>query len=866
MPVKTKLKIRKSVRLPGHVTPQRYQIMLKPDLDAFTFSGEETIFFTLSKATKQITLHSKDLKIISAEVVANHKNGKNIWAGKISYNGKAETATFTFPKAIGKGKHQLKLTFQGVLNDQLHGLYRSKYEHKGQTKHLVVSQFEATDARRAFPCFDEPAQKAVFDVTLMIPKHLAAVSNTIETSVTHHDNGFKVVKFAPTPKMSTYLLAFIVGEMDYIEGKTKDGVLVRIFTTPGKKQQARFALEVGIKTLEFFNKYFDIPYPLPVLDMLAIPDFAAAAMENWGAVTYRETALLVDEKHTPLLNKQYVAHVIAHELTHQWFGNLVTMEWWTHLWLNEGFATYMSYLAVDELFPGWHMWTQFIFQDMGAALKLDALNTTHPIEVEVHHPSEISEIFDAVSYNKGASVIRMLADYLGAKDFRNGLRYYLKKHSYKNTSTIHLWEAFEKISGKPVTKMMRIWTRQPGFPLVSVTDTGDGLLLKQSRFFSSPVTKQSIKDTTTWPVPVKYNTDGAKPKYALLDRKQLTINLKGDQAYLKVNSGEVGFYSTQYEPALLQALYEPIRTQKLSQDDRMGIIRDAFALALAGDLPIIQALTLAEQYKNETSYNVWVEVISGLAEVDSLLVGSAARPQFHRYVLNLLSKIKQQVNWQPKAGEPNNTTLLRTLILGALGLYGDKATIRKAKQIFREQQSKIHPDIRATVYYITAQSGAGREYEQLLRLYHASDVHEEKNRLARALMLFLSAGLIKRSLKFAFSKAVRLQDAPFLFLFAWRNTQAWPHLWQYLQTHWEELRNKYDQGGRFMGHLIKPLSHYSDPKTVQQIKKFLIKHPVPSAAMVAAQTLEHLEANMAWRKRELQALERFLVQGNKSKQ
>ncbi len=848
----------KSVRLPNHVSPQRYQIMLKPDLDAFTFSGEETISFTLTKAAKQITLHAKDLKINSAEVIANHKNGKNTWAGKISYNSKAETATFTFPKTIQDGKHQLKLNFTGILNDQLHGLYRSKYEHKGQTKHLAVSQFEATDARRAFPCFDEPAQKAIFDVTLMIPQHLAAVSNTIETNVTHHDNGFKVVKFASTPKMSTYLLAFIIGEMEFIEGKTKDGVLVRIFTTPGKKQQAKFALQVGIKTLEFFNKYFDIPYPLPVLDMLAIPDFAAGAMENWGAVTYRETALLVDEKNTPLLNKQYVAHVIAHELTHQWFGNLVTMEWWTHLWLNEGFATYMSYAAVDHLFPQWHMWTQFIYQDMGGAFKLDALKTTHPIEVEVHHPSQINEIFDAVSYNKGASVIRMLADYLGEKDFRDGLRYYLKKHSYKNTSTVHLWEAFEKISGKPVTKMMRIWTSQPGFPLISVNDTGKGLLLKQSRFFSSPATKQTTKDTTTWPVPVKYNVDNDKARYIMLDRKQITVALKGDHLYLKVNSGEVGFYSTQYESALLQALHEPIRKQQLSQDDRMGIIRDAFALAQAGDLPVIQALELAQQYKNETSYNVWVEVISGLGEINTLLIGSPARPQYHRYVLNLLIKIKKQVNWQPKAGDSNNATLLRTLILGALGYYGDKKTILTARKIFAKKQNKIHPDVRAVVYYLTGQSGTKKEYEQLLHMYQQAEAHEEKNRLARSLMLFSDLNLIKRSLKFAFSKDVRLQDSPFLYMFAWRNDRAWPYLWQYLQDNWERLREKYDQGGRFMGHMIKPLSHYSDPVTSNKIKKFLGKHPLPSAAMVTAQTLEHLDANLTWRKRELKSLERFL--------
>ncbi len=857
------MKKQTSVRLSTHVVPERYRIMLQPDLEAFTFSGEETIYFRLTKSTRQITLHSKDLKITTADVVANHKGQKDNWAAKISYKSKAETATFTFPKQINPGKHQLKLSFTGVLNDQLHGLYRSKYEHKGVSKYLAVSQFESTDARRAFPCFDEPAQKAIFDVTLMIPRHLTAVSNTIETDIQHHDNGLKVIKFASTPKMSTYLLAFIVGEMEYIEGKTKNGVLVRVFTTPGKKHQAKFALEVGIKTLEFFNKYFDIPYPLPVLDMLAIPDFAAAAMENWGAVTYRETALLVDEKQTPLANKQYVAHVIAHELTHQWFGNLVTMEWWTHLWLNEGFATYMSYLAVDALFPQWHMWTQFVYQDLGSALKLDALKSTHPIEIDVHHPSEIDEIFDTVSYHKGASVIRMLADYLGEGDFRVGLRYYLKKHSYKNTSTVHLWEAFEKISRKPVRKIMHTWTRQPGYPLISVSDTGDGLVLKQERFFSSPISKKNTHDATKWPVPVKLSIDKRKPQYVMLDRKQTSFKLPGNHDFLKLNSGEVGFYSTKYEPALLEALHQPIRERELRQDDRMGIVRDTFALAEAGELPTVQALRLAEQFYNEVSYNVWVEVLSGLGEVDILLAGRASQKTFHKYVLRLLKNIRKQVDWTPKKGESDNTTLLRSLILKALGQYGDAKTIKHAKRIFAAgKRADIHPDIRAVAYYIVAENGSLKDYRRFLDLYRQTDVHEEKNRLARALTLFKQPQLIRRTLTFAFSKEVRLQDGPFVFIFAWRNQAAWPYLWRYMQEHWDMLLQRYGQGGRMLGYMIKPLSYNSVPKTVGQIKKFLRRHPAPGAAMATAQTLEKLDSNVAYRQRDLKAIEAFLRAAN----
>ncbi len=328
-------------RLPTHIIPHRYQIVLKPDLEKFTFSGEETIFITVKKPTKEITLHAVDLDISHVSVDKE--------TATVSFDKKAETATFTFAKAISVGDKQLQVEFSGILADNMRGFYRSKYEIDGVETYMATTQFEATDARRAFPCFDEPAMKAVFDVTLTIPSDHAAISNTIEQTVTEHESGYKIVQFAPTPKMSTYLLAFIVGKFEHVETKTPKGLTVRVFTTPGKKHQAAFAVETAAKVISFYNDYFAIDYPLPVLDLIAIPDFAAGAMENWGAVTFRETTVLVDPQNSSTGNKQWVALVIAHELAHQWFGDLVTLEWWTHLWLNEGFACFIEYLAVDAL-------------------------------------------------------------------------------------------------------------------------------------------------------------------------------------------------------------------------------------------------------------------------------------------------------------------------------------------------------------------------------------------------------------------------------------------------------------------------------------------------------------------------------------
>ncbi|MBI2338117.1 M1 family peptidase, partial [Candidatus Daviesbacteria bacterium] len=520
--------MKNKARLPVYVKPERYKIRLKPDLDEFTFTGEETIFLSLEKSVKQITLHSAELEIESAEFIhenqdtgparnAPHINASGSHseageAGKISFDKKSETATFTFPKLLQKGKGKLRLVFKGILNDKMRGFYRSKYEIAGKVKHLATTQFESTDARRAFPCFDEPSHKAIFDVTLMVPKGIQAISNTIESVVSEHESGYQIIEFASTPKMSTYLLAFIVGEFEYIEGRTHvssrlrgndNGVLVRVFTTQGKKAQAKFALDVAIKCLDFYEQYFAIPYPLPVLDLIAIPDFAAGAMENWGAVTYRESTLLIDEERSSTANKQWVALVIAHELAHQWFGNLVTMEWWTHLWLNEGFASFIEYLAIDHIFPQWDIWTQFVANEMGEAFSLDSLKNTHPIEVMVGHPAEISEIFDKVSYSKGASILRMLWQYLGGKDFQKGLQHYLKKHAYENTQTEDLWFCLEEVSGKPVAKVMKNWTSKPGHPVIRVQATGNRLQLRQSRFFSSPISRKETKDNTIWNIPLQ---------------------------------------------------------------------------------------------------------------------------------------------------------------------------------------------------------------------------------------------------------------------------------------------------------------------------------------------------------------------------
>lgn len=795
---------KKSVRLPTHVIPERYEIFIKPDLDGFTFDGEETITLKLTKPCNEITLHSAELKIYCG-------------SAKITYNKKAETATLIFPKAISSGKHQLKLKFVGILNDKLRGFYRSKYTVDGLDKYLATTQFESTDARRAFPCFDEPAQKAIFDVTLMIPGGMSAISNTVESVVDEHESGYKIVKFAPTPKMSTYLLAFIIGDFEWVEKKSEHGVLVRVFTTPGKKIQAKFALDVASRCLDFFDDYFDIPYPLPSMDLIAIPDFAAGAMENWGAVTYRETALLIDPELSGASNRQRVAIVIAHELAHQWFGNLVTMEWWTHLWLNEGFASYMEYLAVDYLFPQWDIWTQFLADEQGKALKLDSLESTHPIEVEVGHPDEINEIFDVVSYSKGASILRMLAEFLGPIKFRNGLRKYLKKHSYGNAGTLDLWKALEKETGQPVLKIMKNWTGKPGYPLVSL-ENGK---LTQSRFFSSAVTKRSSKDNTIWSIPL----DGK-----LMDEKSMVIRKTG-----KLNLGEKSFIRIKYPR------FE--KPGNLSSLDRFGLIRDIFDLAEAGEVSTKLALEFALKYKDEKDYTVWLDLASHLGQISNLIYGQKFYPEFRKYTASIFAGIAEKSGWEERKGEKHTDTMLRSLSLYFYGSFGDKTTVKKAKQLFKE--GNLRADIRGVVYNLIGESGGAVEHKTLIEMYRKTDNHQEKDRLGRALGLFQDPKLIAKTLDFYLCEDVRSQDAIYLLAAVLTNPAGRQVGWEFIKRNWQDLKKKY-AGGHVFPRLIQYLGELNTEKELKDVVEFFKKNPTPEASRAINQAVEKIRSNIDW--------------------
>lgn len=874
---KNKTSKKASVLLPSHIKPTKYDLTLKPDLENFTFWGKEIIDIVVDNARtggiKEITLHSKDIDIETAQI-------GDQFASKISYDTKAETATFTFKNKITQGKHKLVLVFNGIINETLRGFYKSKYEIDGVTKHLATTQFEATDARRAFPCFDEPAQKAVFDVSLIIPGNQTAISNTLPKSIAEHEAGYKIVSFESTPKMSTYLLAFIIGDFEYVEGwaggpakysnenrrrgragapKERRGIsdfqenisqgqtLVRVYTTHGKKHQAKFALDVAIRSLEFYNKYFDIPYPLPTLDLIAIPDFESAAMENWGAVTFRETALLVDENNSSLSTKQWVAIVIAHEIAHQWFGNLVTMKWWTDLWLNEGFASYMENLCTDHMFPEWHVWDLYLADRYAVALRLDALENSHPVEVKVNHPDEISEIFDMVSYAKGSAVIRMLAEYLGADTFRDGLRHYLKKHSYKNTETVQLWESFEKVSKKNVVKMMSTWTKQTGYPLITLSKKGHQYFATQERFFSSRISREKYNKgkKQSWYAPFAYESISTTAKNNDILKTLMTKNkipLIGTHIG-KLNFEERSFVRTRYNKETIEILKQEIIENKLSVKDRLGLIRDMFALAEGGYIDTVTALDFSLAYKHETEYIVWAELASGIGKVYTLF----KEEKYKKYALSLFSPLAERMTWYAIKGESHSHTFLRSLTISSAGSYGDTKIIKNAQKLFKDRnRNPIRADIRSTVYAIVAQNGGDKEWNLFKNLYLKEKMHEEKDRYGRALAQFRDKKLLEKTLNFAISKNVRTQDAPFMIGAVWMNIYGRDLTWKFIKKNYKLVLKTWGEGGHFLSRLLSPLGTHSTKKDADDMKKFFKKNLAPGSARTLEQAYEKIYSNISW--------------------
>lgn len=840
-------------RLYAQFAPTHYKLALTISEDKLTFNGTVVISGRRTgRPSERLTFHQKDLKVSEASIVAIDKKGikkpLNI-TRKVLQNSYDELRLHT-EETIYPGEYEVTLSFSGDITRNMDGIYPCFFDDNGTQKQLIATQFESHHARQAFPCIDEPEAKATFSVTLTHSKDEIALSNTMpENQVTQGQR--TTTTFEKTPVMSTYLLAFVIGELESKEAVSKSGVSIRTFATKSQIEHTAFALNEAVQYMDFYEMYYDIPFPLKKCDFVALPDFASGAMENWGLITFREQALLVDEN-TSLSSKQYVAIVVAHELTHQWFGNLVTMRWWTDLWLNEGFASWMEYLAVDTYHPEWELWTQFAVDEQQLALKMDSLEHTHPIEVPVGHPDEIRTIFDAISYQKGASVIHMLNDYLGADAFRDGLRHYLKTHSYKNTDTIDLWQALEDISKKPVKEFMHAWTAQKGFPLLSVDRKGDHLTIDQQIFVTNPLSP-ARNEKTLWPVPLLAH--GIEKN--IVDKKHQNVPLTSGDAPLKLNSGQTGFYRVDYSAEMQSEQIKALQAGTLSDIDRMGLLSDGIETTRAAYQSVTDFLDLLQHYSNETTLPVWDIIAGSLISIRSVLsrndIDNELRDIMKPFIRQLVAGQLKRLGMEEAKDEPHLDTLMRPLIIGLAAGADDEAVVNWLKAAYRDHLNATKPadpNIRGVMYSTVARLGGDEQYKELLGLYEKSNSSDEKLSLTAALTSFEQPEIHAKVLKLITSDTVRLQDISYWTAYSFMNRYSRAATWQWLKDNWQWLRDNIGTDLSFSRMPLYAARNFSDGEFVDEYKEFFEAHMEPMLERTYAQGVEIIETNTAWRSRD----------------
>ncbi|XP_065349248.1 puromycin-sensitive aminopeptidase isoform X1 [Cloeon dipterum] len=845
-------------RLPKTVKPEHYVLYLKPDLNNFTFDGETEIHVKVLTATTEIVVNAMELNLKS---VAFTPKGGIATPAKVTLCVEEETAILSFATPIEPCLGKLFFSFSGELHDNMRGFYRSKYTSpSGEARHVAVTQFQAIDARRCFPCWDEPAVKATFDISLCVPHDRVALSNMPVASEEVRGNE-RLLKFERTPIMSTYLVAVVVGDFDFIEDTTRDGIKVRVYTPVGKKEQGKFALQVATEVLPYYTDYFEVKYPLPKIDLVAIPDFAAGAMENWGLVTYRELCLLVDPDNTTTDRKQKIAHTVGHELAHQWFGNLVTMEWWTHLWLNEGYATFVESMCVNDMFPEYEILNQFVTKSVIVGLQDDALRNSHAIEVPICHPSEIDEIFDDISYNKGASILRMLHKFIGDEAFRKGMKSYLTKHEYGNAETEDLWAALQDSSEKPVKEVMSTWTNKMGFPLITVSSKQIGnsreLTLSQKRFCASADMKD---DPSMWMVPISLSTSADPTKdshnFVLSGPTQIvTIDNINDGDFVKVNTGTFGFYRTFYPIEIINQMIPAITSKQLPPLDRLGILDDVFSLVQAGHMASTEGLKLMSTYAEyEDDCTVWKNLCSWITKLNSLFnYADECKMPFLAYARSILRKISEKLGWDAIENESHMDTLLRARIIEALVECEDEKTIKEAKTRFEAHRNgtKILPaDLRLPVYRAVFIDADASLFEEIVKMHRSADLHEEKHRISFAMGYMKDPELLQKALDFAMSDDVRKQDTIYVISFIAFSKEGLNLTWAYLTKHWQMFLDKF--GGVWLITMLvrKVTEKFASVEAADEADKFFADKPISGVKRNIRMGLETARLNAAWLSRD----------------
>lgn len=846
-------------RLYEQFHPEHYLLKISPDKAKMKFEGNVTITGQKTgRPSKRITFHAKDINIRSATIKLHDKKGdKDIEVSRMVKHKNYDEIRLHSNSMIYPGKYTINLQFSGDITKPMNGLYPCFYQSDDQEEIILATQFESHHAREVFPCIDEPEAKAVFDLILSAPKNETVLANT-EIESKQKIGDLIEVTFRPSPKMSTYLLAFVIGKLDHLEQKTKSGIVVKAFSSPENIQYCKFALQTAVDCLDFYNDYFSINYPLSKCDLVALPDFASGAMENWGLITFREQALIVDNKNTSLSMKQYVANVVAHELTHQWFGNLVTMRWWNDLWLNESFATLMSYVAIDKLYPQWQVWNDFIVSEQSQALKLDSLEHTHPINVVIRHPDEIRTIFDNISYEKGASVLYMLMKYIGEEYFQEGLKKYLSKHAYSNTESIDLWAAWEEASKKPIANYMDSWTTQAGYPIVKLVNTDNQVKISQQRFYLNP---KANKELTNWPIVLFSNNNLGKD--IIYNQEELINYHSKEDNPLILNHNRQGFYRVIYDDTNINKLIDAIKTNEVNELNRQGILGDSIEAAKAGNLSTVSALKLLHAYNKEDKLSVWEVIASSLGSIRSVMDDDKLRELMNPQIAKLIEEQYIKLGFIENKDETIFDKLLRPIILSLATTSEIKNAVEECFNLFNNRQKlAINPEIRGVVYTTVARNGDEKIFNQLLKMHNLSNNSEEKITIAAALTNFKQSSLINLALSKITSKDVRMQDAAYWISYSFSNRFAKNITWQWIKDHWDWLEKNLGNDLSFYMMPRYVAKAYSDEKFIPEFKSFFDQHISNSLIRPLNQAIETITWQSEWKKRDLKEIKDYFKSNN----
>ena len=832
-------------RLPTTVTPSHYDLGFVIDLGRERFEGTETIKIQVAEPTTKIVLNAAELQLRDVTIGA----GASAQTATVSVDEAAQTATLTVPKPLAKGATEVHAKFSAALNTQLRGLYISKTK----LRKYAVTQFESTDARRAFPCFDEPAFKATFAVTVTINRGDTAISNGKVISdvpgpaITQH-----TVTFSTSARMSSYLVAITVGDFTCVEGAA-DNIPIRICATPDKKALLHTALESAQQVLTFYNTYYAIKYPFGKLDVVAVPDFAAGAMENTGAIFYRETDLLVDPKTASVSTRKTITSILAHEMAHQWFGDLVTMQWWDDIWLNEGFATWMANKPLAAAHPDWNIDVDEA-QENQTALGLDSLKSTRPIHSDVSTPAQIDEAFDAIAYQKGAAVLRMVESYVGAETFKNGINAYLQAHAYGNAANEDFAKAIAGASGKPVERILPTFVNQPGVPLLDVSlvcaNGKSTVMLKQQRFSVDA----SSTATGRWQIPICIKVPGqATPACEVMTEESLTINVAGAcTPWVFANAGAHGYYRTAYSPDMLKAMAPRVETD-LTAPERLSLLDDEWAMVRAGRHTIGDYLTLASGHGREHNSGVMGEVGRRLGYVHGYLTTDATRGPFEAFTRDLLRPLFNEIGFTSAASDTDERRQLRAAVIGSLGIVGgDPDVVARSKAALDRALSGNAP-LESTqagaIVTTAAMHGDAALFDALLAAAEKADAPEEHYRYLYALGDFQQQPLIDRGLQFVLSPQMRTQDAALYLGRFFSNSTARNSALNFVTANWTALEPKVTIFGGDTN-LIRSMSAFCDAASRDRIRAFFTEHKLPAAERTLQQTLEQISNCIALREKQ----------------